>query len=105
MAGFSDLLDGIDGAIEEHLCDDALYSVDGVTFVGVRIQIDHPTPADRLQAISFTRTRPVLRVAKAVCPTLKEGHFFRHGADLWEAAEAPTADGDGRWWVVEVMPG
>lgn len=105
MAGFSDLLDGIDDAIEEHLCDDALYSVDGAAFVGVRIQLDHPTPADRLQAISFTRTRPSIRVAKAACPTLKEGHFFRHGVDLWEVAEAPTADGDGRWWAVEVMPG
>jgi hypothetical protein len=55
--------------------------------------------------VSFTRARPVVRVAKSACPNLSEGHFFRQGADLWEAAEAPTADGDGRWWLVEVMPG
>ena len=108
---FSNLLVPLDAAVEAHLCDDALYSTGVGAAVPVRIMIDFPRAADRLTGMSFTRSRPVVRVARAACPVLKEGHQFQlvlaDGVlgDIWEAAEAPIAEDDGRWWVFEVQPG
>ena len=102
---FSSHLAALDFAVGDHLCDDATYSTGEGDAVAVRIMVEHPREVERLQTIGITRSRPVVRVRRADCPDLKEGHFFRHGADLWEVAESPAADGDGRWWAVEVMPG
>ena len=102
---FSSHLAALDGAVSDHLCDEATYSTGDGDPVPVRIMVEHPRDIDRLQSVGFARDRPVIHVRRSACPGLREGHFFRHGVDLWEVAEAPTADGDGRWWVVEVMPG
>lgn len=108
---FNDRLADLDRAIEDHLCDDALYLVEGVAPVPVRVQLDHPQPIDHLQSIGFTRGRPVMRVQRAVIPALVEGHRFQMVlagsvlGDIWEVASAPAAPDDGRWWVFEVQPG
>lgn len=108
---FTDHLAGLDLAIEVHLCDDALYLVEGVAPLPVRLQLDLPQAADRLQAMSFVRSRPVITIARAAVPGLREDHRFQMVlaggvlGDIWQVAEAPTAEGDGRWWVVEVVPG
>lgn len=108
MNNFSGLLEGLDVAVEDHLCDDAVYyplSPDAADGLPVRVMIDYPRSADRMTGMSFTRSRPLMRVARLRLPDLKEGHYFRHGADIWQVAEAPTAEDDGRWWVFEVQPG
>lgn len=46
-----------------------------------------------------------MRVRRAACPELREGHLFRVGSDTWAVAEAPVADGDGAWWAFEAAPG
>lgn len=108
---FSDLLADLDSAIEDHLCDDALYSSGEGEPVRVRIMIEYPRASDRLNGMTFTRSRPVIKVARAVCPDLTEGHVFQlvlaDGVlgDIYEVAEAPIAEGDGRWWAFEVQPG
>jgi len=108
---FSDLLADLDSTIEEHLCDDALYSAGDDVWAPVRIMIDYPRAADRLNGMSFTRSRPVMKVARAVCPDLAEGHRFQLVlaggvlGDIYAAAEAPVAEDDGRWWAFEVQPG
>ncbi len=108
---FSDLLADLDSTIEDHLCDDALYSSGDGVAVSVRIMIDYPRPADRLNGMSFTRSRPIMKVARAACPDLVEGHRFQMVlaggvlGDIYEVAEAPVAEDDGRWWAFEVQPG
>lgn len=108
---FSDLLADIDGTIEEHLCDDALYCAGDDVWVQARIMIDYPRAADRLNGMSFTRSRPVMKVARAACPDLREGHRFQlvlSGGvmgDIYEVAEAPVAEDGGSWWAFEVQPG
>ena len=111
MRNFGDLLAGLDRATEDHLCDDALYLVDGAPPVPVRVQLEHPVRVDALQTMSFTRSRPTMRVARAAAPAVREDDRFQIvlagdvPGDVWQVAEAPTAEGDGRWWVFEVMPG
>lgn len=104
---FSDELADLDRCIEDHLCDDGVYiaQASGGAGVPVRIMLDQPRLADRLPGMAFTRSRPVLKVARNSCPVLREGDVFLHGSDRWEVAEAPAADGDGAWWAVEVQPG
>lgn len=108
---FSDLLAGLDRTIEDRLCDAALYSAGDDVWAPVRIMIDYPRAADRLNGMSFTRSRPVMKVARSACPDLAEGHLFQlvldRGAlgDIFVAAEAPVAEDDGRWWAFEVQPG
>lgn len=107
MVDFTDQLAVLDQAVEAGLADDALYFEGGGEDDGVpvRIMLDHPREVERLSGMSFTRTRPVLRVAKAACPNLKSGDAFEHRGDRWEIAEAPTAEGDGRWFMAEVQRG
>lgn len=106
---FTGLLAGLDASIEDHLCDDATYFAtdpDAVAeAVGVRVMIDRPRLADRVVGMGFTRGRPVMRVRRSRVPGLRERQFFRHGADVWAVAEAPTISDDGEWWVFEVQPG
>ena len=102
---FSGLLDGLDASVEAHLCDDAIYVVEGRPPTAVRVMLEFPRQQDRLDAMAFTRSRPVMRVARAACPALREGHSFLRGDDRWDVAEAPVAEDDGRWWVFEVQPG
>lgn len=108
---FSDLLADLDGSIEDHLCDDALYSPGEGEPVRVRIMIEYPRPADRLNGMSFTRSRPIMKVRRSACPDLVEGHRFQLVlaggvlGDIYDAAEAPVADADGCWWAFEVQPG
>ena len=108
---FSDILADIDATIEDHLCDDALYSAGDDVWAPVRIMIDYPRAADRLNGMSFTRSRPVMKVARAACPDLAESHRFQlvlSGGvlgDVYEVAEAPVAEGSGSWWAFEVQPG
>jgi len=110
MHNFSDLAAVLDFAVQVHLGEDALYSTGSGEAKLVRIMIDHPRAADRLSGMTFTRSRPVIKVARAACPDLMEGHQFQlvlKGGVLgaaYEAAEAPVAEDDGRWWVVEVIP-
>lgn len=111
MSGFGDLLDDLDAAIEDHLCDDARYLAPGGDPVPVRLQLDHPRSVERMQSIGFTRARPIMRVARAAVPDLVEGHRFQMVlaggvlGDVWEVASAPEAPDDGRWWVFAVQPG
>ena len=102
---FSDHLADLDASIEDHLCDPALYFAGGDEGVPVRVMIDYPRAADRLNGMSFTRSRPIMQVARARCPALIEGHGFEHQGERWDVAEAPTASDDGHWWVFEVQPG
>lgn len=106
---FTGLLAGLDASVEGHLCDDAtFFATDpgaAAEALPVRVMIDHPRPADRLAGMSFTRSRPVMRVRRSRVPDLREGQFFRHGANVWAVAEAPTIGDDGEWWVFEVEPG
>lgn len=103
---FSDHLAALDRDVQDHLCDDAIYTDDDGREVPVRIMLDHPRAADQLSGMAFTRGRPIIRVARASCPDLREGHTFKDRRNsVWEVAEAPTADGDGRWWRFEVQPG
>lgn len=102
---FSSHLADLDTAIEDHLCDPALYRPGTGEVIPVRVMIDFPRAADRLTGMSFTRSRPVIQVARSACPALVEGHTFQVGVDLWAVAEAPSATGDGRWWSFEVEPG
>lgn len=110
MRNFSSLLVRLDRAVERKLCDDALYfgddDPDAAEGLRVRVMIDHTRSADRLSGgMSFTRSRPVLRVARDILPHLAEGHLFRVDDDVWALAEAPVAEDDGRWWAAEVEPG
>ncbi len=111
MSGFSALLDDLDAAVEDHLCDDAVFLSASGDLVPARVMLDHPRPADRLSGLAFARARPVMKVARAAFPDLKEGDRFQMVlssgvlGDVWSAAEAPAADGDGRWWAFEVQPG
>jgi len=108
---FSSLLAGLDAATERHLCDDALYSTGDDDPRSVRIMIDYPQSVDRLNGMSFTRSRPVVRVARAACPDLREEDLFQMVlpggvlGDIWQVAEAPVAEDDGGWWAFEVQPG
>ena len=102
---FSDHLADLDASIEDHLCDPATYFPGTEEGIPVRVMIDHARAVDRLTGMSFTRGRPVMRVARAACPALKEGHSFLHGSDRWDVVEAPVAEDDGRWWAFEVQPG
>ncbi|WP_295707328.1 hypothetical protein [uncultured Brevundimonas sp.] len=104
MVGFSDLLGSVDDDVEEHLCDDGLYLTEAGE-IPVRVMMDHPRAGDRLSGMAFTRSRPTMRVRRAACPELREGHLFRVGSDTWAVAEAPVADGDGAWWAFEAAPG
>lgn len=108
---FSAHMAAMDDRIEDRLCDPAVYTDATGVGRGVRISIDHPRALDRLQGMSIVRGRPVLSVRRTACPHLSEGDKFQiiltGGAlgEIWEVAEAPTAEDDGRWWAVEVMPG
>lgn len=111
MHNFSDLAAVLDFAVQVHLGEDALYSTGTGEDKPVRVMIAHPRAADRLNGMSFTRSRPIMRVARAACPDLMEGHRFQMVlaggvlGDIYEVAEAPVAEDDGRWWAFEVQPG
>lgn len=112
---FTDALVGLDAAVEDHLCDDAAYQVQGLgPMIRARIMIDRPTELERLQGASFSRARPVVSVSAEAIPGLRTGDAFHEGrwagevflpaAASWRLAEAPTRPGDGRWWRGEVEP-
>ena len=102
---FSDDLDDIDLSIEEHLCDDAVLSqcMNGGVAIPVRVMVNFPTELDRLQGMSFSRTRPVVSISHRAAPDLKEGDTLSFLRDeWWRIASAPTRSGDGRWWEAEI---
>ncbi len=103
---FTGMMAALDLAIEDHLCDDAfLTSQSGGSNIPVRIMIVFPVEIDRLQGMSFTRTRPIVSIAHASVPELREGDTLYVSDDaMWTIASAPTRTGDGRWWQAEIEP-
>lgn len=112
---FSDDLADLDHAIEDHLCDDAAYRVQGAgPLIPARVMVDRPTEVERLQSSSFARARPVLSVSALALPGLRSGDVFAMGRwvqdvfvpgpETWRLAEAPSCPDDGRWWRGEVEP-
>lgn len=112
---FSARLGVLDSAVEDHLCDDAAYQVQGESpLIRARVMVDRPVDIERLQGVGFSRPRPVLQVSAAAIPGLRTGDTFVLGQwigsefipgdESWRLAEAPTRPGDGRWWRVEVEP-
>lgn len=112
---FTDMLADLDIGVEDHLCDDAAYQVQGRgLLIPVRVMINAPTEIERMQRAGFSRARPVLSAAVAAIPGLRSGDVFvmgrwagsvfAPGSDTWRMAEAPTRPDDGRWWRGEVEP-
>lgn len=113
---FSDDLADLDASVEDHLCDDAAYQVQGLgPLIRARVMVDRPTDIERLQGSSFTRARPVLSVSAEALPGLRSGDVFSMGRwvtetvfvpgpETWRMAEAPSRPDDGRWWRGEVEP-
>lgn len=112
---FSDDLADLDLSVEDHLCDDAAYRVQGAgALIRARVMVDRPTDIERLQGSSFSRPRPVLAVSVAAIPGLRSGDTFAMGKwdgvvfvpgpETWRLAEAPSRPDDGRWWRGEVEP-
>lgn len=110
---FSDMLAGLDNAVEDYLCDDAAYQEQGLgPMIPARIMINKPTELERMQGSGFTRPRPFLSVSSDAIPGLRSGDVFHlgrwagsvfvPGLDAWRLAEAPTRPDDGRWWRGEV---
>ena len=102
---FSAHLAAMDDRVEDRLCDPASYDDGSGTARSVRISIDHPRALDRLSGMSIVRARPTISVRRSACPMLNRGHRFTVAGDVWEACEAPIAEDDGAWWVVEVQRG
>lgn len=111
---FSSLLAALDGAVEDHLCDDAAYQAQGEgPFAKARVMINQPTELERMQSSGFTRARPTLSVAFSAVPGLRTGDTFKiglwtngvfiPGPDTWQVAAAPTRPDDGHWWRAEVQ--
>ena len=113
---FTDMLADLDVAVEDHLCDDAAYQVQGIgPLIPVRIMINAPSELERMQNAGFTRSRPVLSASADAIPGLRSGDLFFMGrwvsdtvfvpaAETWRLAEAPSRPDDGRWWRGEVEP-
>lgn len=101
---FSDDLADLDRAIEAHLCDDGVLTSWNGPSVAVRVMIDFPAEIDRLQVMSFPRTRPVVSLAHDAAPELREGDLLAVVGQSWRIASAPTRSGDGRWWQAEIEP-
>lgn len=101
---FSDDLAALDRAIEAHLCDDGILTPQGGEPLPVRIMIDFPVEAERLQGMTFTRSRPMVSIAQDAAPELREGDALTARGENWLIASAPTRTGDGRWWQAEIEP-
>lgn len=103
---FETMMAALDGAVEDHLCDDAvLIPAEGSPARLVRVMISHPADLDRLQVMTISRTRPTLSIAFSTAPDLIEGDMVEAAnAVRWRIASAPTRSGDGRWWQAEIEP-
>lgn len=109
MADFSAQLADLDAAIDAHLRDDGwLRPAAGGPDVPVRVEIEHPAEAGRLEGAAFVRARPVVWISVGAVPSLRRADQVLVGAAApfqgWRVAEAPTRPGDGRQWRAEIEP-
>ncbi|HYD26974.1 head-tail joining protein [Brevundimonas sp.] len=110
---FTDLVLGIDDAVETHLCDPAVYrSLDApATDVEIRAVLERPSEAEQIQQTAWVRSKPTVRFRRAGVPSPRRGDLIQFGAapwsgarETWALAAVPEAPDDGGWWVCDVEP-
>lgn len=109
---FTDLVAGIDDAVEAHLCDPALYRTPGGEVVEICAVLERPVENEAIQQVSWARGRPVVRFRAIRIARPRKGDLVQFGAmpwndarETWALAAAPEAPDDGGWWLCDVEPG
>lgn len=103
MVNFADVLGGLDTAVRDVLCDDAVYiPASGAPVPGMRIKLEEASESMVLQGANVVLGKSFIEVERAAVPKLKRNEAFDVLGVRWKLAEAPRRPDDGRWWRAAV---